>query len=81
MKELKLYIERQNHFKRAFNEKEYPSNPKDLSYDESKEIERSIEADLSPENLHCDGEISHSEAMKKKEILDKALEQLAIASN
>lgn len=32
-----------------------------------------IECELSPENLHCDGEISHSAAMKKARVLNAAL--------
>jgi len=32
------------------------------------EIDR-IDCKLSPENLHCDGEISHAQAMKKYKIL------------
>lgn len=37
---------------------------------------QSIEGQLSPENLHCDGEISHSQAMKKKAGLIKAWREL-----
>jgi hypothetical protein len=32
-----------------------------------------IENELSPENLHCDGEISHAAAMKKQRELNAAL--------
>lgn len=33
---------------------------------------RQVECDLSPENLYCDGEISHGQAMKKRaELLRK----------
>jgi len=32
-----------------------------------------IEGELSPENLHCDGEISHAAAMKKARVLNAAL--------
>ena len=41
-----------------------------------KAIAEQLDSDLSPENLHCDGEISQAQAMKKYRALSKAAEQL-----
>ena len=37
-----------------------------------------IAGELSPENLHCDGEISHAEAMRKYNFLTSVLDELNI---
>lgn len=42
-------------------------------------IKERLESDLSPENLHCDGEISYEEAMDKKDFymaVHKELEEI-----
>ena len=41
-----------------------------------KAVAEQLDSDLSPENLHCDGEISQAQAMKKYRALSKAAEQL-----
>ena len=41
-----------------------------------KAIAEQLDSDLSPENLHCDGEISQAQAMKKYRALSKVAEQL-----
>ena len=37
---------------------------------------RDIEGELSPENLHCDGEISYGQAMKKRAELIRKQQRL-----
>jgi hypothetical protein len=37
-----------------------------------------IDGELSPENLHCDGEISNAEAMRKYNFLTGVLDELNI---
>ena len=44
--------------------------------EDRKKIASSIDADLSPENLHCDGEISPAQAMKKYKRLSQCAQQL-----
>jgi hypothetical protein len=36
-----------------------------LTQADVKDILRTLDSNLSPENLHCDGEISHTEAQRK----------------
>lgn len=62
MRALQQYIDRKNLFGR-FTGKTY--NPNSLSQQDINELAQSLDCDLSPENLHCDGEISRTEAMKK----------------
>ncbi len=35
-----------------------------------------IDSELSPENLHCDGEISHAQAMQKYKYLTRCAQEL-----
>lgn len=42
----------------------------------AKKIFDMLDCDLSPENLHCDGEISNAEAKKKEKALLAAWKQL-----
>jgi len=46
------------------------------SAEDRKAIARHIEGELSPENLHCDGEISPAQAMKKYKQLTTVARQL-----
>ena len=39
-------------------------------------IARRLDRDLSPENLHCDGEISHAEAERKYQFYGKVIKEL-----
>ena len=72
MKELNEFVNRENNWSKLFGEK-----PLDLnSAVDRKKIAGKIDACLSPENLHCDGEISAAEADRKFRFLTKAAEQL-----
>lgn len=71
---LKNYIETKNRMRRIFNETEisYPGTRA-----EKAALFDMIDCDLSPENLHCDGEISRSAAAKKARHLNAAANELA----
>lgn len=56
---LREYIDQKNKFAKIFNLKEI-SLP--LSQEGVDGIARSLDVEMSPENLHCDGEISASQA-------------------
>jgi len=40
------------------------------------DLARSLDCDLSPENLHCDGEISHAEADRKYRYYGRVIKDL-----
>jgi len=72
MKELKAYVEQKNKWTAIFGDA-----PLDLSNAEDrKKIASSIDADLSPENLSCDGELAASQVRARYRTLSKCAEQL-----
>ena len=73
MKALTQFIDEQNRWTSLFNTApiQFP-----LSQTQINDLASSIDCKLSPENLHCDGEISLSEANRKGEFLNRALRQL-----
>jgi len=62
MKTLKHYVDQKNGWGAIFGEKEleFPLSP-----DGVKKIAYGLDGEFSPENLHCDGEISVAEARRK----------------
>ena len=62
MRNLKKFIDDQNMWGSFFNTPEirFP-----LSQQQVNDLARSLDSKLSPENLHCDGEISVAEANRK----------------
>ena len=62
MKALQKYIDQHNHWTAFFNSAPitFP-----LSQTQVNDLANSLDSALSPENLHCDGEISVSEANAK----------------
>lgn len=70
MKNLKAYVERKNAWSKLFG-----SQPLVIGRDNQK-IADSLDCDLSPENLHCDGEISAAQARAKYRALTAAAREL-----
>ena len=73
MQALNKYVEEKNRWNAFFGQTNL------LTLDTAqgrKAIAEQLDCDLSPENLHCDGEISQAQAMKKYRTLSKAAEQL-----
>lgn len=62
MKHLKAYVEQQNSWNSIFGQSPMKMPLSQAGVDS---IAKSIDAGLSPENLHCDGEISAAQARKK----------------
>ena len=72
MQALNEYVAQKNRWNAIFG-----GTPLDLnSAKDRAEIAASIDADLSPENLHCDGEISQAQAMAKYRKLSTVAKQL-----
>ena len=69
---LSKYLEQKNKWRAIFGERELDiKNAKDRQT-----IAEMIDCDLSPENLHCDGEISAGQAQAKYNMLVKAAQDL-----
>jgi len=72
MQALNEYVAQKNRWNAIFG-----GTPLDLNSAKDRvEIAASIDADLSPENLHCDGEISQAQAMAKYRKLSTVAKQL-----
>ncbi len=69
---LEAFVERENQFARIFGQ----APLKITKAQDRKTIAELIDSRLSPENLHCDGEISASEARRKYQFLAQAARQL-----
>jgi hypothetical protein len=57
MKNLEAYIDDKNRWRRVFKQTEINSDPRKLTSKEAEDLFRNLGADLSPENLTCDGEL------------------------
>jgi len=74
MKELNQYVAQKNSWNAIFNSKYVPL---DLDLFEDREcIAHMLDADLSPENLTCDGELPPAQWIARAKFLNKAAEQL-----
>lgn len=72
MKDLKQYVENKNRWNLIFNNRCF-----DLAVAADRQaIANSIDADLSPENLTCDGELPRAQVIARAKFLNKAAEQL-----
>ncbi len=72
MKDLKQYVENKNRWNLIFNNRCYDLE----SAADRQRIAEALDADLSPENLTCDGELSRAQVISRKKFLDKAAAQL-----
>lgn len=70
MKNLQAYVDRKNSWGKLFG-----SKPLVIGRDNQK-IADSLDADLSPENLTCDGELPRSEVQKRHKFLSAAAREL-----
>lgn len=72
MKNLTVYVENKNRWNAIFKQKPWDlSNPKDLQA-----IYESLDCDLSPENLTCDGELRGRALQTKAAHLKGAMAEL-----
>jgi len=72
MKDLNQYVARKNEWNAIFNRVQYTLE----SAAGRQSIADSLDADLSPENLTCDGELPRAQVIARKKFLDKAAAQL-----
>jgi len=72
MKDLNQYVARKNEWNAMFKGRVY-----DLSIALDRQlIADALDADLSPENLTCDGELPRAQVIARAKFLNKAAEQL-----
>ena len=72
MNTLTKYVNDMNQWNAIFG-----MTPLDINNDLDRvQIAQKIDSELSPENLHCDGEISQAEAMRKLRKLNKVCAEL-----
>ena len=74
MKNLTHYIDNRNSWNSFFPNSTTITFP--LSQKNVDGLAGSLDADLSPENLHCDGEISQAEAQRKYRYYGKVIKEL-----
>ena len=74
MRNLTHYINHRNTWNSFFPNSKQITFP--LSQKNIDGLARSLDSDLSPENLHCDGEISHAEAQRKYNYYGKGITEL-----
>ena len=75
MKNLTHYIDNRNSWNSFFPRQQRPS-AFPLDQKTVDDLARSLDGDLSPENLHCDGEISQAEAQRKYNYYGKVIKEL-----
>jgi len=75
MKNLQAYIDQKNAWTRFFNS---PAINFPLTQAEVDGLASSLDADLSPENLHCDGEISQAQAQRKYRYYGRVIKDLEV---
>ena len=73
MKNLQAYIDQKNAWTRFFNS---PAINFPLTQAEVNSLASSLDADLSPENLHCDGEISSAQTQNKYNYYGRVIREL-----
>lgn len=74
MKNLQIYIQQQNVWRGYAKQPLYDID--NLSADDVTELASALSSNLSPENLHCDGEISITQARAKYSFFMKVIMDL-----
>ena len=72
MQALKKYVDEKNQWNAIFG-----MAPMDINNDQDRvQIAQTLDGELSPENLHCDGEISQAAARRKLRKLNRVCAEL-----
>ncbi len=69
---IEQYVERKNAFAKLFGSKPLSL----LNQADRQKIAQSIDSELSPENLTCDGELSRSQVQQRYQFLTRAAREL-----
>ena len=74
MKNLQHYIDNRNSWNSIFGATNQITFP--LTQKNADDLASALDGDLSPENLHCDGEISQAEAQRKYNYYGRVIKEL-----
>ena len=74
MKNVQHYIDNRNQWNSFFPNSKQITFP--LDQNTVNDLARSLDGDLSPENLHCDGEISATQAQNKYNYYGRVIKEL-----
>lgn len=74
MKDLNQYVLQKNEWNKIFNNSCYDLE----SAADRQRIADALDADLSPENLTCDGELPRAQVLTRLTFLNKAVAQLLV---
>ncbi len=74
MKNLELYISKKNFMNDLFNKPLININA--LTLEDVKNLYDSLDCDMSPENISCDGELSYGEVKKRSKFYNAVLADL-----
>jgi hypothetical protein len=69
---LEQYVDQKNRFAKLFGSRELSL----LNASDRQKIADSIDSDMSPENLTCDGELPRAEVARKVKFLSRCAEEL-----
>jgi len=73
------YVVSVNGWQALFNNPTYPEDIRKLTNKQAVSLFHKIDGELSPENLHCDGEISMAQANAKYNLLRGVITELLAA--
>jgi len=73
---LQTFIDQENWTRSFFNKDPISMDVRALDQAQADDLFQSLDAKMSPENLHCDGEISAAQARKKAKLFNAAFEDL-----
>jgi len=73
---LQSFLDQENRVAKLFGGKEYPMNVRALTQAQADELFQKLDANMSPENLHMDGEITAAQARKRARLFTGAYEDL-----
>lgn len=79
MKNLRRYVEQKNFWIRIRNQS--PMDASSLTPTQVQDLFESLQCDLSPENLCCDGELRGAALQRKSSMLNGALRELRIEAD
>ena len=74
---LHQYIAQHNSWNAIFDSAHVDIDIKTITEAQARTLINKLDAEMSPENLHCDGEISHSQAQAKYRFYKLVADELA----